>query len=280
MASSGDPSRPLREPIRKSGPYNGYNTRPAAEDDSLLTKVGPGTPCGEYMRRYWHPFLLGSELKDLPLPVRLLGEDLVVFRDGSGRLGLLHRHCSHRGTSLEFGIIAERGIRCCYHGWHYDVDGTILDTPAEPTGRIKGNFCQGAYHVREEHGLIFAYMGPPEAVPEFPVYDTYDHPQENRITPFKMNLPCNWLQIVENASDPMHNAFLHAIVSGQQFSPAFKVLPQLDFPRRRSGSCRWRRARWATSCSSAQATSSCRTWASSPTAATWSSARASPCARF
>ncbi len=216
---------------RTSAPYTGYYNRPSAETDALLTAVGPGTPCGEYLRRYWHPFLLASELKDLPIPVRLLGEDLVVFRDGSGRMGLLHRHCIHRGVSLEFGIIAEHGIRCCYHGWQFDVDGTVLDTPAEPpTSRIKQNFCQGAYRLRESHGLLFAYMGPPESVPEFPLYDSYEYPEDNRLVPFRMNLPCNWLQIVENASDPMHNAFLHAIVSGQQFSPAFKVLPQLDYP--------------------------------------------------
>ena len=217
--------------MRSNGPYSGYFQRPARDDDGLLTKVGPGTPCGEYLRRYWHPFMLCSELKDLPVPVRLLGEDLVVFRDQSGRLGLLHRHCAHRGTSLEFGIPAERGIRCCYHGWQFDIDGTILDTPGEPpTSRIKQNFSQGAYPVAEAHGLIFAYMGPPDALPELPQYDSFTHPADNRLVPFKMNLPCNWLQIVENGADPIHNAFLHAIVSGQQFSPAFKVLPVLDFP--------------------------------------------------
>jgi nitrite reductase/ring-hydroxylating ferredoxin subunit len=223
--STTEPRRP------RVGPYSGYYNRPPADDDTLLTKVGPGTPCGEYLRRYWHPFLIATELKDTPLPVRLLGEDLVVFRDGSGRLGLLHRHCAHRGTSLEFGIPAERGIRCCYHGWHFDIDGTILDTPAEPAGsRIKQNFCQGAYQVRESQGLLFAYMGPPEHMPELPVYDTVGHPAGNSLAPIRMNLPCNWLQIIENAADPIHNAFLHAIVSGQQFSVAFRVLPQLDFP--------------------------------------------------
>jgi phenylpropionate dioxygenase-like ring-hydroxylating dioxygenase large terminal subunit len=218
-------------PAARKQPFGGYYNRIPHNDDTLLTHVGPGTPCGEYMRRYWQPFLLASELKDLPIAVRLLGEDLVVFRDKSGRLGLLHRNCAHRGASLEFGIIAERGIRCCYHGWHFDVDGTILDTPAEPqTSRIKSNFCQGAYHVREEHGLLFAYMGPPEQIPELPIYDTLCYP-DITIAPFKVNVPANWLQIVENAADPIHNAFLHAIMSesGEQFAPAFKVLPALDF---------------------------------------------------
>src|SRR5688572_4547140 len=217
--------------MSRKAPFSGYYNRPQPDSDLLLTQVGPGTPGGEYLRRYWHPFMLDSELQDLPIAVRLLGEDLVVFRDKSGRLGLLHKHCAHRGASLEFGIIDERGIRCCYHGWHYDVDGTILDTPGEPeTSRIRTSFCQGAYHVREEHGLLFAYMGPPESVPEFPVYDVFRDPTaQGVIAPFKLSLPCNWVQIVENAADPIHNAFLHAIVSRQQFSPAFKVLPVLDF---------------------------------------------------
>jgi nitrite reductase/ring-hydroxylating ferredoxin subunit len=157
----------------------------------------------------------------------------VVFRDRSNNIGLLQRHCAHRGTSLEFGIPAERGIRCCYHGWQYDIDGTILDTPAEPAGsRIKENFRQGAYPVAEMHGLLFAYMGPPQARPGLPVYDSYSHPADTQIAPFRMSLPCNWLQIVENAADPMHNAFLHAIMSSTgQFSSAFKVLPVLDYPQ-------------------------------------------------
>ncbi len=228
MTDSTSGSRPGRD-IR---PYSGYHNQPAPNDDAFITSVGRGTPGGEYLRRYWHPFLLSSELGDLPVPVRLLGEDLVVFRDGSGRVGLLHRHCIHRGASLEYGIIAERGIRCCYHGWHFDVDGTILDTPAEPpTIRIKSTFCQGAYKVHEWKGLLFAYMGPVDEMPPFPEYDTVDHPTDNAPVPFRMNLPCNWVQIVENGCDPIHNAYLHAIVAGQQFSATFKVLPQLDFPR-------------------------------------------------
>jgi nitrite reductase/ring-hydroxylating ferredoxin subunit len=217
--------------MRTNVPYSGYYNRPPRDEDGLLTRVGPGTPCGEYLRRYWHPFMLSSELKDLPVAVRLLGEDLVLFRDKSGRVGLLHRHCAHRGTSLEFGIPQERGIRCCYHGWHFDVDGTILDTPAEPpTSKIKSNFSQGAYPVVEMNGLLFSYMGPPESTPEFPLYDSFEWPDDNHLVAFNMHLPCNWLQIIENGADPIHNAFLHAIVSGQQFSPAFKVLPVLEFP--------------------------------------------------
>src|SRR6185369_12832456 len=98
----------------------------------------------------------------VPLALAVLGEELVLFRDKSGRIGLLHKHCSHRGASLEFGIPMTRGLSCCYHGWTYDIDGTILDTPAEPpTSKVRSHFRQGAYAVREQHGLLFAYMGPP-----------------------------------------------------------------------------------------------------------------------
>ncbi|HEY1502670.1 MAG TPA: Rieske 2Fe-2S domain-containing protein [Stellaceae bacterium] len=215
---------------RSNQPFSGYYQRPARPDDSFLTQVGPGTPGGEYLRRFWHPFMMSSELRDTPKAMRLLGEDLVVFRDQGGRLGLLHRHCIHRGTSLEFGIPAPRGIRCCYHGWLFDIDGTVLETPAEPeNSRIKQNFCQGAYQVREYHGLIFAYMGPPELTPEFPLYDTFGYPDGNRLVPLKLELPCNWVQISENAADPIHNAFLHVIVSGAQFAPHFAVMPALEF---------------------------------------------------
>ena len=106
---------------------------------------------------------------DLPRAIRILGEDLVAFRDGGGRVGVLERRCCHRGTSLEYGRVMERGIACCYHGWHFDVDGTILDTPGEPPdSRIRDRTFQGAYPAREHQGLVFAYMGPPAAAPDFP----------------------------------------------------------------------------------------------------------------
>ena len=102
------------------------------EPDPELTRVGPGTPCGELMRRYWQPVCLSADLKDVPKRVRILGEDLVAFRDGQGRAGVVFFRCSHRGTSLEYGRVEERGLRCCYHGWLYDVEGNILEMPLEP----------------------------------------------------------------------------------------------------------------------------------------------------
>lgn len=155
------------------GGYTGYHQRQVPAEDPELTHVGPGTPCGEYMRRYWQPVAMSQEVRDLPVPVRILAEDLVVFRDKQGDLGLLHRHCAHRGASLEFGIIMDCGIKCCYHGWHFDIDGRLIDAPSEPAGSpVREKVTQGAYPVHEHCGIIFAYMGPPEHQPPFPLYDT------------------------------------------------------------------------------------------------------------
>src|SRR5512134_3602112 len=113
---------------RASGnPFDGYARRETPAPDAELTHVGPGTPGGEYLRRFWHPVAFSHELRDLPHRVRILGEDLVLFRDCSGRTGLLKLHCCHRLASLEYGLVSERGIRCCYHGWLFDIDGRILE---------------------------------------------------------------------------------------------------------------------------------------------------------
>ncbi len=214
----------------KTKSFDGYYNRPASPALSAHVQVGPGTPGGEFLRRFWQPVMLVSELKDLPVAIKVLGGELVIFRDRRGMVGLVRKHCIHRNASLEFGIIGERGIRCSYHGWHYDVDGMLLDTPAEPsTSKICSNFSLGAYPVREYNGLIFAYMGPLEKMPELPIYDTYHHPKETRLVPLKLFYPCNWTQIVENAADPVHNTYLHAVFSDNQFSKAFSQPPALEF---------------------------------------------------
>ena len=184
---------------------------------------------GEFMRRFWQPVCLSSELTDLPHAIRILGEDLVAFRDKRGQIGVLHRHCSHRGTSLEYGIVSERGIRCCYHGWLYDVDGTVLETPGEPSGsKMKDTLRHGAYPAREYKGLVFAYMGPPDERPEFPILDTYDKP-DNEMVPYSVWYPCNWLQVKENFADPAHAYFLHSTITTVQFSDAWAQMPTLDW---------------------------------------------------
>src|SRR5262249_45913930 len=138
-----------RAPFLKTR-YGGYFHRDVPPEDAELTHVAPGTPCGEYMRRFWQPICFSDELRDVPLRVRILGEELVVFRDRSGAVGLLELHCPHRGTSLEFGLIEAKGIRCCYHGWLFGVDGTILETPAEPAERtLKDRLYHGAYPTHE-----------------------------------------------------------------------------------------------------------------------------------
>jgi nitrite reductase/ring-hydroxylating ferredoxin subunit len=194
--------------------YIGYHRRDVPEPDPELTRVGPGTPCGEYFRRFWHPVALADDLKDLPLPLRILGEDLVLFRDGRGAIGLLNRHCAHRGTSLEFGIVERCGIRCPYHGWLYDVDGRVLETPGElPESAIKDRVVHGAYPTREYKGLIFAYMGPPEHQPEFALISSVENPPPGwriiaRPGPGRL-MDSNWLQRAENIIDHAHLAFLH-----------------------------------------------------------------------
>ena len=142
----------------------------SAKENELITRIGPGTPCGKLMRRYWQPAALVDEL-DGPRPVkpvRLLGENLVLFRDEQGRYGLLDRHCPHRGADLAFGRREDGGLRCSFHGWLFDVTGQCLETPAEPVNSpLCRNIKQPAYPVVERSGVLWAYMGPGEA-PAFP----------------------------------------------------------------------------------------------------------------
>ncbi|MGI9332667.1 MAG: Rieske 2Fe-2S domain-containing protein [Gammaproteobacteria bacterium] len=218
----------MQENGRPAG-FQGYHRIGSALEDQELTHVGAGTACGEYMRRYWQPVALSEEVGDLPLVMRILGEDLVLFRDRGGRIGLLHRHCAHRGASLEFGIVAERGIVCCYHGWHYDIDGTLIRAGSEPDeSPIPGRVVQGAYPTHEVDGIVFAYLGPPEQRPPFPRFDTQFMPDAYS-KPFSITTPCNWLQVYENTQDPVHVVHLHARSSGVQFGVASGVDQVIDY---------------------------------------------------
>jgi nitrite reductase/ring-hydroxylating ferredoxin subunit len=202
---------------------------PAENDELCLT--GPGTPCGQLMRRYWIPVGAAAELKDLPKVVHVLGEELVLFRDGHGRPGLLAKHCSHRGTSLEYGQIEEQGLRCCYHGWLYDVAGKILDMPAEPPdSTFKHRLRHLAYPCRELGGLVFAYMGPPETMPELPGYDFLVREDGIREISYRI-MPCNYLQSLENIADPVHTAILHR----RQFPEGYSAIPRFDIERTEYG---------------------------------------------
>lgn len=203
--------------------------------DPELTEVGPGTPCGEYLRRHWMPVAMTDQVGDLPYRIRILGEDLILFREKAGQLGLVHLHCAHRNMSLEFGIIEEGGIRCSYHGWKYAIDGTIIERPCEPEGSpLKEGTCLGAYPVIEYKGLAFAYLGPGDTMPDFPVFDTFDEEGDEMI-PYLIESPCNWLQVMENAWDPFHVVYLHTKSVRTQFIDAFAELPKIEFFERHFG---------------------------------------------
>jgi len=226
--------------------YRGYEFRlqnAENRDDALeLLLTGPGTPMNEYFRRYWQPVCLSEQLTDVPKAIRILHEDLVAFRDRSGRVGVLQLHCAHRGSSLEFGIVSERGIRCCYHGWLYDVDGSILETPCEPSeSRIRETICQGAYPAFERDGLVFAYLGPPDEQPEFDLFDDYSMPAGTKLVAFSNEFECNWLQVYENLIDHYHTAILHnnmtvegvdaALAAGASFSGGWTELPIIEWKK-------------------------------------------------
>lgn len=208
--------------------YSGYRTGIEGTPDIELTQTRRGTPGGEYLRRFWQPVAYLHEVVDQPLRVRILGEDLVVFRDRSGAVGVLHLHCCHRGTSLEFGRVEEHGIRCCYHGRVFDVDGTMLEMPGERAAdRLRNEVAQGAYPAHVFAGIVFAYMGPLELKPPFPVYDKYDLPGLKLVPGPRIPFACNWVQIKENAMDPAHTAILHAWEG--MFASEFGKFPEITW---------------------------------------------------
>ncbi len=175
----------------------------------MLTRVGRNTPMGEMLRRYWIPACLSSDVAEAdcdPFRVRLLGEDLVAFRDDKGRVGLMEEHCPHRGASLFFGRNEQGGLRCLYHGWKMDVDGNVVDTPCEPaTLRVR----HAAYPVVEQGDVIWAYMGPRDKMPTFPNFQWTQVPKENRVVR-KVYEECNWVQALEGSVDIPHFITLHS----------------------------------------------------------------------
>ena len=170
------------------------------QENEILTQVGPEKPLGMLMRRYWIPALLSEELPHPvgpPVRVRLLGDDLGAFRDSQGRVGLLDEHCAHRGTSLFFGRNEACGLRCIYHGWKYDVDGNVLETPAEPAGStLKNKVHHTAYPCKEAAGIVWSYLGPKEKAPLLPDYEWMTLPAENLYVS-KSVQDCSWLQGLE-----------------------------------------------------------------------------------
>jgi phenylpropionate dioxygenase-like ring-hydroxylating dioxygenase large terminal subunit len=213
--------------------------RPTPSHLKNMTEVGPGTPMGELLRRYWHPIGLIGDATATPKKVRVLGEDLILFRNLSGQPGLLYPHCMHRGTSLFYGKVDDTGIRCCYHGWKFDATGHCLDQPCEPDGgRFKDKVRQPWYPLQEHYGLIWAYMGPPDKKPVLPTYECLDQLDEDEFLEADDNsiggggprvIPCNWMQHYENLVDPFHVVILHSSFSGTQFVEEMAVMPEVNW---------------------------------------------------
>ncbi len=206
---------------------------------SELTLVGAGTPMGELLRRYWHPVGLAADAGSVPRRVRVLGEELILFRDGGGTAGLLYPRCAHRGTTLYYGRVEERGIRCCYHGWLYDVQGRCLEQPCEEGGGARRDRIRQPWHpVEERYGLVFAYLGPAQKKPLLPRYDCLEELEPGEVVEADDSsigsggaplVPCNWLQHWENVVDPFHVPILHGSFSGAQFSAQMGLVPEVAF---------------------------------------------------
>jgi len=195
------------------------------EDNELLTRTDSGTPMGSLIRCYWVPALLSEEIPQPdcpPVRVRMLGEELVSFRDSQGRIGLIRERCAHRGTSLFYGRNEECGLRCIYHGWKYDVDGNVLDTPAEPgDSDFKKKLRHSAYPTHEAGGVIYAYLGPRDQMPLFPAYEwTQVPPEQTYVT--KCLLECNYLQGLEGECDSSHLSFLHRAFTNERNQSLYK----------------------------------------------------------
>ncbi len=178
------------------------------EENDALTQVGPGKPAGEMLRRYWQPIGFANEMQGKPKRKRILGEDVVLFRDENGKFGVLALRCMHRGTSLEFGHIENGGLRCCYHGWLFNVDGKVLETPGEGAeSTFKERVRQPSYKVQELGGVLFVYMGP-EPAPLLPRYDVLVRQDGQRAMRARI-VNCNYFQMIENSVDQNHLKWLH-----------------------------------------------------------------------
>ncbi len=192
----------------------------SAADNELLTRTGAGTPLGEYFRRFWHPIALSREMAEPdspPIRVKIMGENLVAFRDTNGRVGLVEPRCAHRGANLFFGRNEACGLRCVYHGWKYDVDGNCVDMPNVPADAgYHGKVSIKAYPTREFGDMVWAYLGPVEHMPtEPPQLECGVVPASHRYVSKRL-IDCNWAQSMEGALDTAHFSFLHMPAPGVQ----------------------------------------------------------------
>jgi phthalate 4,5-dioxygenase oxygenase subunit len=183
--------------------------------NDLITRTGPGTPGGRLLRSYWQPIATAEEMAPgaAPLPIRIMSEDLVLFRDPAGQLGLIGQFCPHRGTDLSYGRVENGGLRCLYHGWLFDRAGRCLEQPAERAGgSFKDKIRHPAYPVAEKGGVIWTYMGE-GAAPLIPDFAFLTAPLEKRMA-FRVIQECNWVQGLESSVDPAHTSFLHRMSGG------------------------------------------------------------------
>jgi phthalate 4,5-dioxygenase oxygenase subunit len=191
------------------------------EDNQLITQTGPGTPMGDLFRQYWVPVIKSSEIEkpdSKPLKIKILGEDLLVFRDSEGKVGLVDEKCPHRGTSLSLGLNADCGLTCIYHGWKFDVNGNCVDLPSEPaSSNLKKGIHLKAYQVQEKNGIIWGYMGLEEKMPPLPEFYWMNLPDDQLVSE-RVWQECNYLQVMENDVDYVHAAFLHKALNNQNIS--------------------------------------------------------------
>ena len=204
------------------------------EENELVTNTDPGAPMGEYFRRFWLPVALSEEIPGPDCdPVRqtILGEKLVLFRDSSGRPGLMDAYCPHRGAPMFFGRNEGDGLRCVYHGWKFDVDGNCTELPNAPEGEtFKAKVKISSYPCVDRGDLIWAYMGPTDKQPPFPQFEWLDMPKSHRYIS-KFRLECNYLQAMEGDYDPSHVMFLHATLDDNQSSPTVRLQGNVDQAR-------------------------------------------------
>ena len=206
------------------------------QETEYLCRVGPGTPMGNLMRRFWHPVLLAKELPGPdcpPLRSRILGEDLVAYRDSNGKVGLLDNNCPHRRASLFFGRNEEAGLRCVYHGWKFDTSGACVDMPSEPAeSNFKDKVKIKAYPVKEAGELIWAYMGPPELEPPLPMLE-YNSLGADQVSVSKLRYESNYVQVVEGDIDTVHASLLHSRLSALDDAPtATSLAGKYSYPDR------------------------------------------------
>jgi 5,5'-dehydrodivanillate O-demethylase len=207
------------------------------DENDVLTRVSAGTPGGELLRRYWHVVAATGELTAAKPKkrVKILNEDLVLYRDKSGGYGLVAEKCSHRGVSLYYGFIEPDGIRCAYHGWKYDACGKCIDQPFEnPEAGFKDKIQHPAYPVEQLGGLLFAYLGPPEKKPLLPKWDLLVRLDGKKQVDLCEQLRCNWLQAMENSVDPTHTYFLHSHTLKLKGDPDhvpfhYRMVSKIDF---------------------------------------------------